>query len=65
MRNVIAKAEEKRLEILKTRLEYIASTTVTLTDEQLETAGNMIETLKNHDEVTEVYHNINNFDEQQ
>lgn len=51
------------LQILQSRLEYIASNFVTLTPDQLKKAEKLIQTLKNHNDVTEVYDNIANITE--
>ena len=54
------KAEEENLDILRSSLEYVPTTTVTLSGNTLQKAKELVSLLRDHPEVTKVYYNFLN-----
>ncbi len=56
--------EEHNLEIVSAEFTYIPNDLKEVTDEQRETIEKMVERLEEFDDVQNVYHNVENIDEE-
>ena len=60
LQTVTNKAQNENIDVIQSSLEYLAVNNVSLSKEQLEEAEELMQQLKDHVDVTRIYSNITN-----